>query len=297
VRSAFSHYLSPVMVERLSRNRGLVRLGGERRVLTVLFSDVRDFTTLSEQFTEEPERLTQLLNRYLTEMSTAVLAFGGTIDKYIGDALMAFWNAPIEQPQHALSACLAALDMRRRLHRFNLELGKEYAARGMPFTPIEMGVGINTGPCFVGNLGSEQRFNYSVLGDTVNVASRLESQTKVYGIGNIIGELTQAAAGALATLPLDAQLLKGKTEPVVLHGLVGNAEEARDEHFRALRADHLELFAALRDGRIDDAEGALDRCRRHERSFGMTGYYRYCRQRLADMARAAPARREAAHAG
>jgi adenylate cyclase len=297
VRSAFSHYLSPVMVERLSRNRGLVRLGGERRVLTVLFSDVRDFTTLSEQFTEEPERLTQLLNRYLTEMSTAVLAFGGTIDKYIGDALMAFWNAPIEQPQHALSACLAALDMRRRLHRFNLELGKEYAARGMPFTPIEMGVGINTGPCFVGNLGSEQRFSYSVLGDTVNVAARLEGQTKVYGVRTVIGEATQAAVRQLATLPLDSILLKGKTEPVLVYGLVGNAEDAGDERFQRLKADHLELFRAIREGRPEEAERWLARCRTHDLSFGMNPFYRYCQQRLAEAQRAGTARARETAAG
>jgi adenylate cyclase len=282
VRNAFSHYLSPVMVERLSRNRGLVRLGGERRVLTVLFSDIRDFTTLSEQFTEEPERLTQLLNRYLTEMSTAVLAYGGTIDKYIGDALMAFWNAPLEQDRHPLSACLAALDMRNRLHRLNLELGKEHAARGMPFTPIEMGIGINTGPCFVGNLGSEQRFNYSVLGDAVNVASRLEGQTKEYGVRTIIGETTQAAASQLATLPLDTILLKGKSEPVILYGLLGNAEDAQGERFRRLKADHLELFAALREGRWDEAERWLAHCRTHQATYGMERYYRRCQRRLAD---------------
>jgi adenylate cyclase len=288
VRSAFSHYLSPVMVERLSRNRGLVRLGGERRVLTVLFSDIRDFTTLSEQFTDEPERLTQLLNRYLTEMSTSVLAYGGTIDKYIGDALMAFWNAPLEQPQHALSACLAALDMRKRLHSFNVELGKEYAARGMPFTPIEMGIGINSGPCFVGNLGSEQRFSYSVLGDTVNVASRLEGQTKVYGVRSVVGEATQAMVRQLATLPLDSILLKGKTEPVLVYGLVGNAEDAGDERFQRLRADHLELFRTMQDGRPEEAERWLARCRAHQVSFGMAPFYRYCQQRLAEGHRGGP---------
>lgn len=297
VRNAFSHYLSPVMVERLSRNRGLVRLGGERRVLTVLFSDIRDFTSLSEQFTYEPERLTQLLNRYLTEMSAAVLAYGGTIDKYIGDALMAFWNAPIEQERHALSACLAALDMRNRLHRLNIELGREYAAHGMPFTPIEMGIGINTGPCFVGNLGSEQRFNYSVLGDAVNVASRLEGQTKVYGVRIIIGETTHAEAGQLATLPLETTRLKGKSEPVIIYGLVGNAADTTSERFRRLAADHQEMFRAMQEERPDEVERWLARCRAHESPFGMERYYRYCQQRCAEMLRAGAAMGREARVG
>jgi adenylate cyclase len=281
VRNAFSYYLSPVMVDRLSRNPKLVKLGGERRVLTVLFSDIRDFTALSEGYTEDPEALTRLLNRYLTEMSAAVLAHGGTIDKYIGDALMAFWNAPMEQEDHARAACRAALEMRHRLRALNAEMGRANAAKSLPFRPIEMGIGINTGPCFVGNLGAEQRFNYSVLGDTVNVASRLEGQTKVYAVPTIIGEATNGlVAGELLTLPLDTIRLKGKTAPVIIYALLGDAELAAADSFRELKPLHEALFAALRAGDPEAAERWLAQCIQRPRTAGLEGYYQTCRKRI-----------------
>ncbi|HET6468958.1 MAG TPA: adenylate/guanylate cyclase domain-containing protein [Geminicoccaceae bacterium] len=289
VRNAFSYYLSEVMVDRLSRNPKLVKLGGERRVLTVLFSDIRGFTSLSERYTHDPEGLTRLLNRYLTEMTAAILAHGGTIDKYIGDAIMAFWNAPLEQDGHPEAACLAALEMRRRLGALNSELGASHAARGLPFEPIELGTGINTGPCFVGNLGSEQRFNYSVLGDTVNVAARLEGQTKAYTLPIIIGESTDAqVAGRFATLPLDTIRLKGKSESILVHALLGGAELAGRASFKELEQAHAELLAAMTAGDLDNADRSLRCCVHHPESGRMKGYYLVCRERI-EAARRQPA--------
>jgi adenylate cyclase len=286
VRNAFSRYLAPEMVEQLSRNPNLARLSGERREMTLLFCDIRDFTEMSEQFISEPERLTKLVNAYLTEMTAAVLAHGGTIDKYIGDALMAIWNAPLPTHRHALSACLAALEMRRRLHNFNVRIGRDYAARGLPFKPIEMGIGINTGTCFVGNLGSEQRFSYSVLGDAVNVAARLEGQTKTYGVSTMIGETTQSAASELATLALQPIVLKGKTKPLIPYALVGNADEAKSEEFCRLSAAHHELTFAMRRKQLDQIAHWLRCCHTDGKAYGMTACYRYYEQQLADMRRA-----------
>jgi adenylate cyclase len=154
LRHAFGHYLSPVMVDRLTANPTALTLDGDKRPLTILFSDIRGFTTLTEIYAEDPEGLTKLLNRYFTSMTEEILAQEGTIDKYIGDAIMAFWNAPLEDRQHARHACLAALAMLARLEAFNRDLAAEAEATGTSFTPLRIGVGIETGSCFVGNLGS-----------------------------------------------------------------------------------------------------------------------------------------------
>jgi adenylate cyclase len=280
VRSTFSLYLSPQMVDQLSRSPGRVALGGERRDLTVMFSDIRDFTKISEGFAGDPEALTRMINRYLTAMSTAILRHDGTIDKYIGDAIMAFWNAPIAAGAHARAGCLAALEMQMRLRELNTSLGSEFASRGMPFEPIRMGIGINTGPCFVGNLGSEQRFNYSALGDTVNVAARLESQTKEMGATILIGEETRAAAPDLATLPLGSLVLKGKSAGIDVHALVGNAAVAASDSFHDLQRAHRELFEAFEAGDIPAAGTALKRCLQREKKFGLEAYYHGCYRRI-----------------
>src|ERR1700716_4331825 len=184
IRSAFGQYLSPALIEQLALSPERLVLGGEEREMTIMFSDVRGFTTISESFKSDPQGLTALMNRFLTPLTNAILARKGTIDKYMGDAIMAFWNAPLDDKEHELNACEAALDMLERIDALNKIREVEAQESGITFIPINVGVGLNTGSCVVGNMGSDLRFDYSVLGDSVNLASRLEGQTKEYGFPN-----------------------------------------------------------------------------------------------------------------
>jgi adenylate cyclase len=188
IHAAFGQYLAPVLVDRLASDPGLVKLSGERKMMTILFADVRGFTTISETMQSCPEELTTLINQILEPLSDAVLKHGGTIDKYVGDCVMAFWNAPIDDPDHARHAVAAALDMIDAMPELNRQLT---GIQGdLPAGRVDIGVGINTGECVVGNMGTARRFNYSVVGDAVNVASRLEGLSKDYGAPIIVGEAT-----------------------------------------------------------------------------------------------------------
>ena len=400
VRAAFSQYVSPLLVERLAENPDALKLGGEIRPMTVMFADVRGFTNISEQFRDDPSGLTQLINRFLTPMSEVVLASRGTIDKYIGDCLMAFWNAPLDDPEHASHACSAALAMFDRLAELNRELrrealgelagreeyttakrlsvgqglaqdaarafelmrleaergfanaqyslGKAYrdglgvasdaaaAARwfeaaaeqgyakaqrhigtryargeGVPADPLraltwltiaarqglhtaeelreemiatasagqiaeaerrarlfqpkalnralhlEMGIGLGSGPCVVGNMGSLQRFDYSVLGDTVNLASRLEAQSKNYGVGIVLAGTTRAAAPGFAAIELDLLAVKGRNQAAAIYGLLGDANFAATPAFRALQQAQEAMLQAYRAQAWSAARTAL----------------------------------------
>jgi adenylate cyclase len=407
VRDAFSHYLPPVMVERLAEHPEQLQLGGELRAMTIMFSDIRGFTTISEHFKDDPQGLTTLINRFLTPMTDAVHDQGGTIDKYIGDCLMGFWNAPLDDEQHASHACRAALGMFHALEALNQELAAEdgvdgaamldedtttimrrtrpdgddaasldseirelhrqseaglasaqykYAkafrdGSGVTADPAEaarwfrvaadqgyakaqrhlgsryaqgegveqdtvqaimwlmlaaeqglataersleqvlataspeqrneaerrvrtwqtqisggqaiqlnMGIGISTGPCVVGNLGSNQRFDYSVLGDAVNLASRLEGQTKNYGVGVVVSEATHALAPEFAALELDLIAVKGKSEAVRIYGVLGDEELAESERFRDLAQHHTQMLAAYRAQSWQDARTLMEEC-------------------------------------
>ncbi|HLD49566.1 MAG TPA: adenylate/guanylate cyclase domain-containing protein, partial [bacterium] len=185
VRTAFSRYLAPALVEKLVKHPELLKLGGETKNITILFSDIRGFTTLSEQF--NAHELTSFMNQFLTPMTELLLNQSATIDKYIGDCIMAFWNAPLDDPAHAAHACQAACNMRQYLVHWNQEWKVECESKGRPPIPVNIGIGINTGECCVGNMGSVQHFNYSVLGDEVNLASRLEGQSKAYGVDIVLG--------------------------------------------------------------------------------------------------------------
>src|SRR6201982_992233 len=185
IRAAFGYYLSPALVEQLARSPEKLVLGGEERRMTILFSDVRGFTTISEHYKHDPQGLTRLMNRFLTPLTNAIIERNGTIDKYIGNAIMAFWNAPLDDPRQEVNACEAALEMLSRAEVLNDELKREANQNGGKYMPLRIGIGLNTGPCVVGNIGSDFRFNYSVLGDTVNVASRLESRTKDYRLSMV----------------------------------------------------------------------------------------------------------------
>ena len=218
ITAAFQHYLAPSMVDMLARDPSLLKLGGAKRELTILFCDVRGFTTISEILKDDPERLVALMNRVLTRLSEVVLSTGGTIDKYIGDCVMAFWNAPLEDPDHARHAAEAALKMLAAMETLNAELANESAGPEAKLPKIDVGIGINTGICIVGNMGSETRFDYSAIGDAVNLASRLESMCKTYGRQIVISEATQARiAPWFETEELDRTTVRGRSEAVTLY--------------------------------------------------------------------------------
>lgn len=256
LRGAFSLYLSPRLVDELANDPEKLKLGGEIRDMTVLFSDIRGFTTISEQY--DPQSLTRLINSFLTPMSAVVLDQRGTIDKYMGDALMAFWNAPLEDPDHARNACQAALRMLRSLAPLNQRLREESEKTGINFRPLIAGIGVHSGPCCVGNMGSEQRFAYSVLGDTVNLASRLESQTKYYGMGIIGGDDTHDQVQDFAWIELDRLQVKGKTKPVTIWGLLGDAGFVADTGYTSLLERHQDFLHHYRQQEWDQALRLID---------------------------------------
>lgn len=247
VRGAFRHYLSPALVDQLADEPDRLVLGGERREMTVLFSDVRDFTSISESMQDQPQRLGRLMNRLLTPLSAEILDTQGTIDKYMGDAIMAFWNAPLPDEAHALNACRAALGMRRAVDRLNDDLAREAEAGEGRAIHLEVGIGINSGPCVVGNMGSEQRFDYTVMGDIVNVASRAEGQCKTYGAQVIIGQSTAAEVQQeMSYVELDIIRVKGKREPQRIFALLGPGELLEAGEARQTVAAVNDLLTAYR---------------------------------------------------
>ena len=258
IESAFSRYLSPQMVKQLSNDPGQLKLSGETREMTLMFCDIRGFTTLSERF--DAQGLTRFINRFMTPMTEAILAANGTIDKYMGDAVMAFWNAPLADPLHALNGCRAALAMRTELVRFNAALRAEAEAEGRVFADVRIGIGLNTGECCVGNIGTLKRLNYSVLGDEVNLSSRLEGQTKIYGTDIVLGENTAVLVPLLATVELDLIKVKGKTNAVRIHALIGDESVAADPAFVALKSEHDAMLAAYRRRAWREARDSLRAC-------------------------------------
>lgn len=272
IRTAFSRYLSPQLVKQLADNPNRLKLGGESKEMTVLFADIRGFTTLSESL--DAQGVTRLINRFMTPMTHIILEHGGTIDKYMGDGLMAFWNAPLTVENHAAQACQAALEMREHLKTLNRELESEGSA------PIGMGIGLNTGECCVGNLGSDLRFDYSVVGDAVNLGSRLEGQSKTYGVDIVVGETTYLQASEYAALELDFIRVKGKSKPVRIYGLVGDSQIALTDEFQQLRELHEALMEAYRNQQWEQAATASERCLDKSNSFGLKGLYQLYIERI-----------------
>jgi adenylate cyclase len=263
IRSAFGQYLSPALIEQLAQSPEKLVLGGEEREMTIMFSDVRGFTTISESYKHDPQGLTTLMNRFLTPLTNAILARKGTIDKYMGDAIMAFWNAPLDDKEHQLNACEAALDMLTRIDELNAVRQVEAKEGGHPYIPINVGVGLNTGSCVVGNMGSDLRFDYSVLGDSVNLASRLEGQSKEYGFPIIVGSRTALAVkDKMAILELDFIMVKGKKEPEVIYAIAGREDTAHSGRFQRLRNLTIEMLACYRTRDWDGALAAIERGRR-----------------------------------
>jgi len=247
VKRAFEYYVSPQVVNEMIAHPERLVLGGERRELTILFGDIAGFTSLSESL--KPEEIARLLNHHLTRMTRIVLRHGGTLDKFIGDAIMAFWNAPLDDPEHALHACQAALEM-------TAALSEPFDAKtetGIPQIRLRMRMGINSGPVVVGNMGSADRFDYSAIGDSVNLASRLEGVNKLYGTLTLIsGTTAQALKGRLPLRRIDKVRVKGKNLPVEVFTLQANPaiaglnEEAVDAYRRKDWDRAVECWEALR---------------------------------------------------
>ncbi len=248
-------------MEQLIREPDRLVLGGETREMTILFSDVRGFTSIAESFKDNPAQLTALMNRMLTSLSHPIVARKGTIDKYIGDAIMAFWNAPLDDPDHALNACEAALELLHRLDSLNAERRLEAIHAGSPVSNMEIGLGISTGLSVVGNMGSDMRFDYSVLGDSVNLASRLESLTSLYGLRILIAsETARRCCGKPALIEVDRVRVKGKQDAETIYTVLGGQELASKEEFLVLRDTFSSMLSHYRAQAWQPALADLRRC-------------------------------------
>ena len=272
IKKQFGTYLSPAIVEKLQKNPELLKLGGESRELSIMFTDVRGFTSISEHYGDDVQGLTQIMNRYMTAMTAAILRNNGTLDKYIGDAQMAFWNAPLDESSHAKQAVKTAIEMLSSLESFNEEISKE----GVP--AFGMGLGINTGTVVVGNMGSDQRFDYTCLGDSVNLASRLEGQSKPYGVQIILGPLTaEQVRDEYDVIELDCIAVKGKKVGVKIYtlGQAATQDQFLDAYYNGRWIEAIEIaedaiknesplkkyynamVERMRDGKPDDWDGTF----------------------------------------
>ena len=274
VRNAFQFYLTKSVVDAVLKDTTRLKLGGEKKELTVLFSDIRGFTTISERLS--PEDLAQFMNSYLTPMTDLVFHHEGTLDKYMGDAIMAIFGAPIEQPDHATRACLTALDMMTEL----VGLQAKWREQGLP--EVDIGIGLNSGPMVVGNMGSKMRFDYTVMGDNVNLGSRLEGINKEYGTNIIISEYTYALCKAdVFVREIDAVRVKGKREPVRIFELRGRGSPSSDE--AAFIALFDKALAAYRGQRWDDAIAGFQACMAaRDTDYCSKKYIDRCRSMQAD---------------
>ena len=271
IKKQFGTYLSPALVEKLQKDPSLLKLGGETRELSIMFTDVRGFTTISEHYGADVQGLTQIMNRYMTAMTARILQNEGTLDKYIGDAQMAFWNAPLDDKEHALHAVKTGLEMLGDLKAFNDSI----AAEGVP--PFGMGLGINTGDVVVGNMGSSQRFDYTCLGDAVNTASRLEGQSKPYHVKMVIGPKTyEYVKDEYLCLELDTLAVKGKTIGVNIYTIV--EKNGLNIAFSRAHADFLQHYRKM------DWEKALEYIPFIERAFegDMKEYYQMMVERIEE---------------
>lgn len=276
IKKQFGTYLSPAMVERLQKNPELLQLGGESRELSIMFTDVRGFTSISEHYGRDVQGLTQIMNRYMTAMTAKIIENNGTLDKYIGDAQMAFWNAPLDDADHAKHAVKTALEMMGSLDAFN----KSIEAEGVP--AFGMGLGINTDTVVVGNMGSDQRFDYTCLGDGVNLASRLEGQSKPYGVKIVVGTKTaEYVKDEYFVIELDTIAVKGKTQGVTIYTVLDHASNVSSD-FGSSREVHDLMLQCYREQKwasaqklIADLQGSFDGAMDH--------YYEMMTQRIEEL--------------
>ncbi len=276
IHNAFDRYLSPELVDRIARDPGQLELGGEVRQMTVLFSDVRGFSRISERF--GPQELIRFLIDLLTPMTDVLLARKATIDKYIGDAVVAFWNAPLDDADHEQNAAYAALDMLETLKRLNADSAGDPAWPG----EVAIGVGLNTGPCCVGNMGSRQRLSYSLVGDTVNLAARLESLTKFYGVSILVGEDLAARLPGFALIELDIIRVVGRDAPERVFVLTGPPDMASSAAFVASRTRMAAMLAAYRSRDWAGAEAELAKLRGADTIAGLESVLAIYAKRIAD---------------
>ena len=282
IKKQFGTYLSPALVKELQKHPEKLTLGGDERELSIMFTDVRGFTSISEHYGKDVQGLTKIMNRYMTAMTAKILDNNGTLDKYIGDAQMAFWNAPVDEPRHAHQAVKTALEMMGSLDGFNQEI----TAEGVP--PFGMGLGINSAVVVVGNMGSSQRFDYTCLGDGVNLASRLEGQSKPYGVKIVLGQRTaELVKDEYFVLELDCIAVKGKKEGVNIFTVLGPNEEAFVKHWFDDAKTHQTMINAYRNQKFKVANSLCDGLKG---KFGghMDHYYEIWQERCVEMAKNPP---------
>lgn len=280
IRGALGLYVSPDVMKSLEKSPDKLRLGGETRELTVMFTDIRKFTSISEGM--EPESLIHMMNEFLTAMTEIVLENEGTVDKYIGDAMMAFWNAPRTLENHERYACYAALNMQAALAPVNRSIMERAEREGRMPIPLSAGIGINTGRCAVGNMGSRQRFAYSALGDAVNLSARLEGQTKFYGVNILISESTYDRVPGMAALELDLVQVIGKARPVRIYALLGDEEMASTKNFKTWSVIHADMLIRYRKRDFDGALERIAECRKNTDG-SLEDYYKMYRKRITDL--------------
>jgi adenylate cyclase len=278
VRRAFGQYVAPELLHRLEQAPQSMRLGGETKEITIMFMDVRDFTPISEGLSAV--ELVDFMNELLSALTEAIQSELGTIDKYIGDSIMAFWNAPLDIADHPLRACRAALKMRQALAELN---GNDaFGLRDRGLSQVKIGIGLHTGEACVGNMGSQRRFNYTAMGDVVNTTARIESSCKAAGMDILISEEIARAVPGFAFLEAGAMGLKGKSQPIKLLGLVGDEEKAASPEFVELSRRHAELLAAIIEGRAADASHALTHCRALGGAL-LTNFYNRFEEQIAEI--------------
>lgn len=277
IKKQFGTYLSPAMVEKLQKNPELLQLGGDSRELSIMFTDVRGFTSISEHYGKNVQGLTQIMNRYMTAMTAKILENQGTLDKYIGDAQMAFWNAPLDDADHAKNAVRTGLQMMGSLDAFNAEISKE----GVP--PFGMGLGINTDTVVVGNMGSSQRFDYTCLGDGVNLASRLEGQSKPYGVKIVLGTKTaEYVKDEYFVLELDKIAVKGKKEGVNIYTVLDHSTVTDKAAWVQDKEVHNMMLQEYRNRKWDEAR-TLTKKLIGKFDSNMDTYYEHWLERIDEM--------------
>ena len=282
VRRAFGQYVAPELLHKLEAAPQSMRLGGETKEITIMFMDVRDFTPISEGLSAV--ELVDFMNALLSALTDAIQSELGTIDKYIGDSIMAFWNAPLDIPEHTSRACHAALKMRAALAELNG--GDAFGFRDRGLQPVKIGIGLHAGEACIGNMGSQRRFNYTAMGDVVNTSARIESSCKAVGMDIVVSEQIARAVPGFAFLEAGAMPLKGKSRPMKLFGLVGDEAKAASPEFAELSRRHAELVTAIAEGRLADANNALAHCRALGGAFLVSFYNRF-EEQIAELSPAA----------
>jgi adenylate cyclase len=285
IHSAFDRYLSPELVRRIAEDPGQLELGGEDREMTVLFCDIRNFTGLSEKL--DPKQVIRFLIGFLTPMCDILLAHKATIDKFIGDAVLAFWNAPLDDPDQHRNAARAALAMVARLKAMNRDMPVQQPD-AWP-TDVKIGIGLNAGLCCVGNMGSAQRLTYSLIGDTVNLASRIETLTKYYGVTIAMGGALHDQLQGFATLEIDQVRVVGRNRPETIYALLGDETLATTPAFLAFSAAHAALLTAYRAQQWAAARQTLGRLERSAAAYDLERLYALYSERIAAFEQNPPA--------